>query len=43
VQKEMCAKITVKNPKLNPSATQVDENNKAKLIPVMASGFTIVN
>jgi hypothetical protein len=43
VQNEMWAKITVKNPKLNPNATQVEENNKAKLIPVIASGFTIVN
>jgi hypothetical protein len=32
----------VKNPKLNPSATQVDENNKARLIPVIGSGLTIV-
>jgi hypothetical protein len=39
----MCASITVKKPKLNPNATQVDENNNAKLIPVIASGLTIVN
>jgi hypothetical protein len=43
VQNEMCAKTTVKKPKLNPIATHVEENNNAKLIPVMASGFTIVN
>jgi hypothetical protein len=43
VQKEMWARTTVKNPKLNPIATHVDENNRAKLIPVIASGLTIVN
>ncbi|GHU32270.1 hypothetical protein FACS1894166_05250 [Bacilli bacterium] len=43
VQNEMWASTTVKKPRLKPTATQVDENNNAKLIPVMASGFTIVN
>jgi hypothetical protein len=43
VQKEICANITVKKPKLNPNATHVEENNSAKLMPVIASGFTIVS
>jgi hypothetical protein len=29
-------------PKSNPAAIQVDENNKNKLTPVIASGLTIV-
>ncbi|GHU47817.1 hypothetical protein FACS1894218_3080 [Bacilli bacterium] len=43
VQKEMWANTTVKKPKFRPIATHVEENNNAKLIPVMASGLTIVN
>jgi len=41
VQKDICANKTVKNPKSNPNATQVEVNNNVKLIPVIASGLTI--
>jgi hypothetical protein len=38
----MCANITVNMPKSNPAATHVEENNRNKLTPVIASGLTIV-
>jgi hypothetical protein len=41
VQNEICESKTVKNPKLNPSETHVEENNINKLTPVIISGLKI--
>jgi hypothetical protein len=38
----MCAKATVKKPKLNPNGIQVEANNNARLMPVIASGLIMV-